>query len=160
MMTFRLATLSDLDRVLQIYESARAFMREQGNASQWAGGYPQRTLLQEDVAKGRLYLCVDEDDILGVFCYFFGDDPTYAHIDGAWLNDRPYGVIHRIAVAVHGRGVAKACFDYAFAKCQNLKIDTHADNFPMQKSLAKNGFVKCGTIYLENGDPRIAYQKI
>ncbi len=158
-MTVRLATSTDLDRVLQIYDGARAFMREQGNATQWAGGYPDRELLQEDIVQKRLHLCVDGEEILGVFCYFLGDDPTYAYIEGAWLNDRPYGVIHRIAVAVHGKGVAKACFDYAFANCQNLKIDTHADNFPMQKSLAKNGFVKCGTIYLANGAPRIAYQK-
>lgn len=160
-MTVRQATLADLECVLRIYSQARAFMREQGNASQWAGGYPDESLLREDIRQHRLYLCVDDREILGVFCYFYGDDPTYAYIEnGAWLNDRPYGVIHRIAVAVHGKGVAKFCFDYAFSRCRNLKIDTHADNFPMQKLLVKNGFAKCGTIYLENGDPRIAYQKI
>jgi hypothetical protein len=30
----------------------------------------------------------------------------------------------------------------------------------MQKSLAKNGFVRCGIIHLANGDERIAYQRI
>ena len=28
----------------------------------------------------------------------------------------------------------------------------------MQRQLEKNGFAKCGTIYLENGDSRTAYQ--
>ena len=159
-MTVREAALKDLPRILEIYDHARAFMREQGNASQWGNGYPSESLLREDIEQKRLYLCVDGEALLGVFCYFYGDDPTYAYIEnGDWLNTAQYGVIHRIAVAEHGKGVAKFCFDYAFARCQNLKIDTHADNLPMQKSLLKNGFVRCGTIYLENGDPRIAYQK-
>lgn len=29
----------------------------------------------------------------------------------------------------------------------------------MQKTLIKNGYRVCGTIYLENGDERIAFQK-
>lgn len=149
-----------LDKILEIYESARAYMRENGNRFQWAGGYPSRELLERDIECGQLYLCTEENEICGVFCYFEGEDPTYQNIyEGAWLNDRPYGVIHRIAVARHCRGVASFCFSHCFSRCQNLKIDTHADNLPMQKALAKNGFSRCGIIYLENGDPRIAYQK-
>lgn len=30
----------------------------------------------------------------------------------------------------------------------------------MQHVLEKNGFVRCGIIHLENGDPRIAYQYV
>jgi len=102
----------------------------------------------------------ESGEILGVFCYFLGEDPTYQSIeDGAWINDRPYGVIHRIAVAVHQRGVASACFSWCYAACGNVKIDTHRDNIPMQRSLEKNGFSRCGIIHLANGDPRIAYQK-
>ncbi|HNZ83431.1 MAG TPA: GNAT family N-acetyltransferase, partial [Sedimentibacter sp.] len=48
---------------------------------------------------------------------------------------------------------------WCFEKCRNLKIDTHRDNIPMQNLLNKNGFIRCGIIYLENGDERIAYQK-
>ena len=154
------AKKEQIDEILEIYASARRFMRENGNMEQWNGNYPSRELLEADVASEKLYLCVEGEELLGVFYFALEQDPTYAEIfDGAWLNDRPYGVIHRIAVAVHGKGVAKFCFDYAFSLCRNLKIDTHADNFPMQKSLLKNGFVRCGTIYLENGDPRIAYHK-
>ena len=41
----------------------------------------------------------------------------------------------------------------------NLKIDTHRDNYPMQKSLKKNGFEYCGIIYLADGNERLAFQK-
>ena len=159
-MQIELAVKSRLEEILAVYASARAYMRENGNLHQWVGGYPSRELLEQDIEAGQLYLCTENGEIYGVFCYFEGEDPTYREIfDGAWLNDRPYGVIHRIAVARHCRGVASFCFAHCLARCHNLKIDTHADNYPMQNALVKNGFSRCGIIHLENGDPRIAYQR-
>jgi len=158
-MIIRPATLSDLESLLTIYETARQFMRESGNLNQWTGGYPPASLVTQDIQNGNSFVCEEDGQILGVFCYFDGPDPTYDYIEGAWLNDRPYGVIHRIAVAAHRRGVAAACYDWALTRCDDLRIDTHADNRPMQRSLQKYGFTPCGTIYLANGDPRIAYQK-
>ena len=117
-------------------------------------------MIRGDIEAENLYLCVDGTEILGVFFYAEGADPTYQRIyNGRWLNEESYGVIHRIAVAARQRGVASFCFDYALTRCKNLKIDTHRDNLPMQRSLEKNGFVYCGIIHLENGDRRIAYQK-
>lgn len=159
-MEIRKAKLDELDALMAIYDGARAYMRENGNAEQWGNGYPSKELIRTDIETGHCHVCVEDGEILGVFCYFEGEDPTYQTVyDGKWLNDKPYGVIHRIAVAQHRKGVASYCFAYCFALCKNLKIDTHRDNIPMQRSLAKNGFVACGTIYLENGDPRIAYQR-
>ena len=159
-MEIRKAQLCDLGEIMEIYDGARAYMRANGNAEQWGNGYPSEALIREDIETGRCHLCMDGGEIAGVFCYFEGEDPTYRNIyDGAWLNDKPYGVIHRIAVARHRGGVASFCFAHCFEKCKNLKIDTHRDNIPMQRSLAKNGFTPCGIIHLSNGDPRIAYQK-
>ena len=55
--------------------------------------------------------------------------------------------------------MAAECIRFAYERCGNLRIDTHEKNIPMQRCLAKNGFARCGIIYLEDGDPRIAYQK-
>ena len=41
----------------------------------------------------------------------------------------------------------------------DIRIDTHHKNIPMRKFLSKLGYHACGTIYLDNGDKRIAYQK-
>ena len=159
-MHIRTATQNDLSAILAIYAEARAFMRANGNPDQLGDHYPEEALLREDLARQQLYVCEEAHEILGVFCYFFGNDPTYARIyEGEWLNSLPYGVLHRIAVTSHRRGVASFCFAHCFAQCGNLKIDTHRNNLPMQRSLAKNGFTKCGVIYLESGDERIAYQK-
>ncbi len=159
-MEIRKANLADLPRMMEIYADARAYMRDHGNATQWAGGYPSEERICEDIGAGESYVCVEDGDILGVFCFFIHKDPTYDVIyEGSWLNDEPYGVIHRIAVAKHRRGVASFCYEFALSKCPNLRIDTHRDNIPMQNSLIKNGFQRCGIIHLQNGDPRIAFQK-
>ena len=159
-MKIRRATANELPQIMEIYARAREFMRQNGNPDQWKDNHPSIEMIREDIEQGNCYLCVSMGEIYGVFYFSEGDDPTYSYIeDGKWLNDSPYGVIHRIAVAKHGKGVAAFCFEYALNLCGNVKIDTHADNLPMQKALAKNGFTRCGTIYLADGSPRIAYQK-
>ena len=86
---------------------------------------------------------------------------TYVRIyEGQWLNEAPYGVVHRITSDGTIRGAASFCLNWAFNKCGNLKIDTHRDNIVMQHLLDKNGFKYCGVVYLENGSERIAYQKV
>ena len=113
-----------------------------------------------DIKNDRLYGVYKEDDLIGVFMMLVGNDPTYEKIyEGSWPNDEKYVVIHRIGTTLHGKGFAKTCYDFALSKCNNLRIDTSKDNLVMQRSLAKNGFKYCGIIYLENGDPRLAYQK-
>jgi hypothetical protein len=89
-----------------------------------------------------------------------GKEPNYARIyEGQWLNDEPYGVVHRVASKTGKRGVASFCLNWCFEQCRNLRIDTHRDNIPMHNLLIMLGFVPCGIIYLENGDERIGYQK-
>ena len=162
-MIIRLAELREKDEILSIYDSARVFMRESGNPNQWAGKYPDEDTVLRDIENEKLYVCTENNDILAVFFYTVGIDPTYLKIyDGKWVNDKPYGVIHRIAVSnkARGKGVAKVCFDFAYEKCGYVRIDTHRVNIPMQRALVKNGFTRCGIIYLANGDERIAYQRV
>ena len=161
-MIIRNADFEDLPMIFEIYESARRFMAEAGNPLQWGKTNPPRERTEEDVRDRKLYVVESEGELLAVFYYNFADDPTYKVIyDGNWLNDLPYGVIHRIAVSdkARGKGVSGFCFDFALEDCKNLRIDTHKDNVPMQRALVKHGFTKCGIIHLANGDERIAYQK-
>ncbi len=160
-MEIKHCTINEIDKIMQIYDSARNFMRENGNKNQWINGYPQKELILNDIKLKRFYGVYDNKNLIAVFMMLLGNDPTYEKIyNGSWLNDEKYAVIHRIGTIVHGKGVAKACYDFALSKCNNLRIDTHEDNLVMQRSLDKNGFKYCGIIYLENGDPRLAYQKI
>ena len=155
----RKATLSQLPEIMQIYGKARTFMAQTGNPDQWGTAYPTEEMICQDIQNGKCYVNHENEHIRAVFYFAVEEDPTYGYIEGAWCNDRPYGVIHRIAVGENGKGAAAECFHFAYDRCPNLRIDTHEKNIPMQRCLAKNGFQRCGIIYLEDGDPRIAYQK-
>ena len=160
-MEIRKATMSDWEEIQKIYADARQFMAEHGNATQWGENHPPKEMLLNDINQGKLYVCMNETRIATVFYFAVEDDPTYHVIeDGAWLNEAPYGVVHRIASARTVRGAASFCINWAFQQTGNIRIDTHQDNIPMQNMLQKNGFRYCGKIYLKNGDPRIAFQKV
>lgn len=159
-LTVRKSCACDLPDIFRIYDAARSFMASNGNPTQWGAQYPPRALTEADVALGRSYVCTDAlSRVVGVFVFFIGEDPTYQQIDGAWKNDTPYGVIHRIASDGTCRGVTDAAFLFCFSQIPNLRADTHRDNRIMQQALLRNGFLPCGTIVIADGTERLAYQK-
>lgn len=159
-MEIRQAIPSDLPELMGIYDAAREFMQLNGNRSQWSNGYPGDEIIRGDIQNGTSYICIADGQIAGVFSLIMGEDPTYKDIyEGRWLNDKPYGTVHRIAVHVHDKGVASFCLDWCSAKCGNVRIDTHRDNGAMRQLLLKKGFTYCGIIYLPDGTERLAYQK-
>lgn len=155
----RTAEHSDLNRIMEIYRIARDFMKQNGNETQWGSANPPLEVIENDILNRQLFVYVEGDIIHGVFAFIIGDDPTYAIIDnGAWLNSAPYGAIHRVASSGAVKGVFSKCLDYCKKLIDNIRIDTHENNTVMQHLLSKHGFIKCGTIYLRSGSPRIAYQ--
>ena len=157
-MSTRKATRADLCRVLEIYQIARAYMRSTDNPDQWGSVYPPIELVEQDILGENLFVLEDEGEIYGVFAFFPEGDSVYDRIDGAWLNDLPHAAIHRVASAGTRKGVLFDCVSFCLTQSKNLKIDTHTDNKIMQHQLKKAGFIECGTIYLDNGEPRIAFQ--
>lgn len=159
-MTIRKARLSDWEDLLEIYARARQFMKDTGNPNQWRDTNPTNDTILRDIALGHAHVCEIDGRIQCVFAFLPGEDPTYRVIQGAWLSDAPYCAVHRVASRGEVPGIASQCLQWCLAQCGNVRIDTHDDNRPMQRVLEKNGFTYCGRIRLENGDPRIAYQKI
>ena len=154
----RKANLNEIETLLSIYDRARNFMRDNGNPNQWKSVYPSKEIVTADILAGNLYVVTDGDQIEGVFMFAKGPDATYAVIDGAWNNDNEYYVIHRVASAGIRKGILFDAVNYGLNYAQEIRIDTHEDNKPMQHQLEKAGFNRCGIIKLANGDPRIAYQ--
>ena len=157
-MKIRLANKEDLKAIEQIYENARQFMRSNGNFSQWGNSYPSVGIIQADIKQKCLYV-VEDEAIQAVFTLIMGEDPTYLEIDGAWLNDRSYATLHRIASRGTQKGLFKLIIEFSWSISPNLRIDTHKDNKPMRHLIEKNGFVYCGIIIVGDGTPRLAYQK-
>ena len=157
----RLATPADLPRLRRIYSAARAFMKANGNPNQWKDGHPADALLMADMEAGVLYIAEEDGVPYGAFVLAAGPDPTYSRIDGeGWRTEGAYGVIHKVASDGSRKGFLHTVVEYAKERFFHLRIDTHEDNLPMQKALAKEGFSHRGTIYLQNGDPRLAYDRV
>ena len=156
-MFIRKATVQDLPRLLEIYQTARSFMARNGNPKQWGNVWPPAELIKQNIIDGTNYVCQDNNEILGTFFFRTGKDiePCYNNIkQGAWLKEGPYGVIHRLASAENKRGIATFCLSWCFEQCGHLRADTHPDNIPMRRLLLN------GLINIEHDDmPRLAFEK-
>lgn len=165
-MRIRHSTENDFSRIMEIYRYARNYMAEHGNPNQWGPtNWPLEELIHRDIQSGNSYVCVNAPGtVVGTFFFVQGKDiePTYRDIvDGQWLDNSPYGVIHRLAGDGSEKGIGAFCIRWAFDQCGHLRIDTHGDNIVMQNLVKKLGFAHCGTIYVEEDDyPRLAYEKI
>lgn len=161
MIQIRKGTLADVDAILACYDASRLYMRASGNNSQWINGYPSREHVAQDVAAGHSYVGVDEDgEVAMAFAFIVGDDPTYSVIEGGqWLNNRPYGTIHRLGSSGKHKGMLRRCVDFCMSQIGNVRLDTHACNATMLHGVERLGFVRCGTIYCIDGTARIAFQK-
>ena len=157
----RKAIERDLLEIKSIVAKARELMKASGNDTQCVDGYPSSEVLLSDIRSGNAYLLLRENKAVAYFAMIDGPDPTYNLITkGSWLNDDSYGVLHRIASNGEAKGVFKELLLYASEHYSNIRIDTHHDNKIMQRLLEQNGFVYCGVIFLGDGSPRLAYQRI
>ena len=180
----RHAEISDMAEILSVFDAARRIMRASGNLHQWSEGYPSSEAVLSDIARGGAYLVcpsgggispadsaprsgggispADHRQVEAYFAMLPSPEPTYDKIyDGAWLDDSlPYHVIHRIASYPDSHGIFRDIIRFASAMDSNLRIDTHADNHIMQHLIMEYGFSYCGVIYLADGSPRLAYQRL
>ena len=165
-MEVRETRTEDVADVMRVINEGKQYFKGKG-IDQWQNGYPNEETILKDIEEGNGLVLIRNNRIIGT-CYLrFGVEEDYLKIEnGEWLNDDPYGVIHRIAVemAEKGQGYAAELLKYAEKKAQslgirNLRIDTHEKNLSMQRWITKNGFVRCGNVYIGGTAPRIAFQK-
>ena len=170
MIEIRKTSLCDIDSLMPIFNEARATIAALG-IDQWQNGYPNQEVIGADLKKAQSYCVLSDGEIVGTFALIDDGEPTYDNIfDGKWLTGdgkEHYFAIHRVAISVksRGMGISTAIIDYCTdaarkANKASLRIDTHRGNIVMRKMLEKHGFFHCGTIYLESGDERVAYEKM
>ncbi len=163
----RLSTYEDIEGIMWLIKQAQHLFAA-NNIDQWQDNYPNAHIIQADIDHG--YSHVIEDDkgqLLATAMISFDGEPTYQHIDGAWLSDKDatYAVVHRIAVNPNHKrqGMARFILSWVYAHLAqgtSFRIDTHRQNIPMQNLLDSMGFQYCGIIYLEDGAERLAYEKL
>jgi hypothetical protein len=116
-LTVRKAVARDLERIMEIFDAAKAYMHSHGNINQWNSAYPQRELMRSEIACGHCYVVCNDGAVVGTFCLIFGEDPTYAVIeDGQWKNEAPYATIHRLASDGSVKGIGHACAESSISR--------------------------------------------
>ena len=164
-MLFRKAGPGDCAQAQEIIRLARERMGRQGNP-QWQDGYPADEDVRHDIEAGNGYvLCLHNRPVV-YGAILFDEEPAYGPIEGRWLNDRPYAVVHRLAVheEFERKGLAGLFLQQAERLCLDrhlfdIRADTHSANGPMRSLLERSGYVFCGEIRYRKS-PRRAYQKI
>lgn len=166
---FRQAQSCEADRIMQIIRQAQARMYAAGSR-QWQDGYPAPGHISADIGRGRGYvLCNPEvkgpQAVVAYGAVVFDGEPAYDALDGKWLTEGPYVLVHRIAVADEekGRGVGSAFLKHVEELAlergvKAFRIDTNFDNEPMLRLLERTGFTYCGKVVYRSGE-RVAFEK-
>ncbi len=152
MIELRIAKKEEAELCLSFIEDAKAFQREQGIV-QWTEDYPNIETVLRDIETVRGYVITDEGVPFGYVCVDFGGEKSYDRVDGKWLTDGKYGVIHRLAFgkASRGKGATKAVFALICDLCRekdavSIRVDTGSENKLVQHIFEREGFEKIGTL--------------
>lgn len=164
--SLRLATAEDQYVIWEIIKHAIELRRQQGS-NQWQDGYPNPETIAEDIKNQHGFVFISGDDsIIAYAALIKNNEPAYDEIDGEWLTDGDFMVIHRVAVSKDalGKGLAKEIFclveDYVRSQgIASIKVDTNYDNIAVLKTLDKLGYQYCGEVLLR-GSARKAFEKV
>lgn len=160
----RPARPQDAPRIWQIILQAKEQLRLR-NSRQWQEGYPAPENIARDIEQGYGQVLISEGEIIAYAAVIFDGEPAYEHLQGAWLSDQAYVVVHRLAVAEErkNQGIATLFMQKIeqLSREKNtfsFRVDTNFDNLYMQKIFAKLGFAYCGEV-LYDKNLRRAYEK-
>lgn len=151
-MLVRQATINDVDRILELFNESRAFMRSYGNKDQWPDSYPNKEIVLNDIKLKQCFVCEDDNkDVIGTVT-IAGPEAYYNSLfSGKWLNEAPYVTIHRIATGGSKKGAGKLLVKYTLDHYDNVRGDTHELNTPMQQLFLDFNFKYVGVCYLDDG---------
>lgn len=162
---FREARMTDLPAIEKILKEAVRLMLAEGKR-QWDENYPRAEHVIADIRNHNGYVIEADGNVVSYGAVVFTGEPAYNDLQGEWLSDIPYVVVHRLAVAQSCQrlGIAERFFYYteqlAVEKgIGSFRVDTNFDNTRMLSLFEKLGFSYCGKISYQQGE-RLAYEKI
>ena len=162
---FRKAATSDIPEIWAILQQA-IIRRKMDGSNQWQDGYPNPDVVKNDIENEYGYVLTEGKNIIGYCAVIVNYEPEYLKIEGKWLTNSDFVVIHRLALSENylGKNLSKTMIEFVedFAKSKDIysiKVDTNHDNIPMLKIFEKSGFSFCGIVHFR-GSPRRAYEKV
>jgi ribosomal protein S18 acetylase RimI-like enzyme len=151
-MIIRLATLNDIDPIMELIREIVPLMRASGNF-QWDDNYPNAGVFENDINLQQLWLAEIDGQIAGIAAITTDQEAEYAN---AGMDITQTAIVtHRLAVNVNfrGRGIAEALLKQADVVAANrgisiLRIDTNSNNKATRQLFPKLGYEFMGEIPL------------
>ena len=163
--TFRKAVVHDKNNIWNIIQQAIARRKADGS-NQWQDGYPNEETIIKDIENQYGFVLINEDKVIGYCAVLINNEPAYDGIEGKWLTNDDFVVIHRIAIHENylGQGLSGKLIEsvegFALSqKIYSVKVDTNFDNIAMMKIFEKRDYHYCGEVYFR-GSARRAYEKV
>ncbi|MEK4668116.1 GNAT family N-acetyltransferase [Niallia sp. FSL R7-0271] len=151
-MEIRLATINDLDAIMNIAAKTIKIMNEEGN-DQWSDKYPAEKDFKTDIENSSAFVAIMDEEVVGSIAIDRIGGKNYDLIEWT-LTEKNFYVIHRLMVdpEIRGGGIASKLLAFAeIIAIENdtfyLKTDTYAINEKAQNLFLKNGFNKVGELH-------------
>ncbi len=155
-----LAKKAELITISALAKKTRQYMQNLG-LKQWVDGYPDYAQFLFDYNNQGLYVYKEDNVIIASMSLLPENDEAYKELK--WLKDKSI-VMHRVLVDPEHQksGIGGLLFNYAINLArtnsyESVKVDTHPDNYKMQRLIKKMEFQDIG--YL-SGINRLAYELV
>lgn len=143
-MIIRLATLNDIDAIMQLIAQVVPVMNASGNF-QWDSTYPNAEVFRNDIAQEQLWVAEVDGKVAGIAAITTDQEDEYRH---AGMDITQTAIVtHRLAVGLDYRGlhIAEALLKQAEVVARNsgidiLRIDTNSNNKATRKLFPKLGY--------------------
>lgn len=153
---------SDLDAVLSMVRACTRHMESLG-ILQWDDIYPNRAVLEQDIAKKSLFVMADGAIIAAIVLNDY-QEPEYGDVPWAYPGERIL-VVHRLCVHPdsQGQGVASRLMDFAEELgqtdgCAAIRLDAFTQNPTAVSLYEKRGYRKAGIVKFRKG-PFFCFEK-
>ena len=161
----RLATEADAGLAWEFIQDSIAARKRDGSA-QWQNGYPNEQTVASDIDNGYGYMLEQDGVPVAYAAIIFDVEPAYNELEGTWLTDGEYVVIHRVARSAKSqtKGIAAQVLKLTEQLCRqkgipSIRLDTNFDNLAMLRTLDKLEYSYCGEVQYQ-GAPRKAFEKV
>lgn len=151
----RKAKLPEIPEILELTKACAEEMASRG-IYQWNESYPSRSVLENDVDRGELYLLENSKSLLGIIALTPLMDEEYKGV--SWLTPNHKNLyVHRLAVDPKYQGLGHAQQLMSFAETYaregnftSIRLDTFSKNPRNQRFYEQRGYTRLGNVYFPN----------
>ena len=152
--------------IMRSIEACRPLLKLH-QSGQWQGIEPSLKTIENDI-KGHHFFILFENELPLGGVAILNNEPAYNHLlEGSWLNDAPYCVLHRFFIdpQFHGRKLSKVFLtlieNYVWQLgVNNIRLDTHERNLPMRGLMKSLDYQEVGRVILPHAGERLVYHKV